>query len=113
MCVVADLSWELDSRCGVEEQPDCRCDSSTVSRSRGSAIAMVPTTDCRICLLTVECRLRSGQLQSTVTCGGCGTLSHCFEDFLDLSLPIPAGRVVSIQVCLGAVSVSPAHRARM
>jgi hypothetical protein len=40
----------------------------------------------------------SGQLQSAVTCGGCGAVSHCFEDFLDLSLPIPAGRKASIQV---------------
>jgi hypothetical protein len=40
----------------------------------------------------------SGQLQSEVTCGGCGAVSFCFEDFLDLSLPIASGRKTTIQV---------------
>lgn len=35
---------------------------------------------------------------SAVTCGSCGAVSRCFEDFLSLQLPIPAGRVVSLQV---------------
>ena len=30
-----------------------------------------------------------GQLQSTLTCDTCGTRSHSFEVFQDLSLPIP------------------------
>ena len=30
-----------------------------------------------------------GQLQSTLTCDTCGTRSHSFEVFQDLSLPLP------------------------
>lgn len=56
------------------------------------------------CISDIFC----GQLMSAVTCGGCGAVSRCFEDFLDLSLPIPAGRVVSIQDCLRAFTDSEA-----
>lgn len=44
---------------------------------------------------------------SAVTCGGCGAVSRCFEDFLDLSLPIPTGRVVSIQVLFHWNMIAP------
>ena len=33
-----------------------------------------------------------GQLQSTVTCTRCQRSSHCFDPFLDLSIPIPKKR---------------------
>jgi ubiquitin C-terminal hydrolase len=35
--------------------------------------------------------LFAGQLQSTITCMRCRTQSHCFDPFLDLSVPIPRG----------------------
>ena len=31
----------------------------------------------------------AGQFQTTVTCSACGVESHTFEDFLDISLPLP------------------------
>ena len=31
----------------------------------------------------------AGQLQSTLQCPDCGTCSHTFDDFLDISLPLP------------------------
>ena len=31
----------------------------------------------------------AGQLQSTLQCPACGTLSHTFDEFMDLSLPLP------------------------
>ena len=46
-----------------------------------------------------------GQLRSTVTCSTCSRPSHCFEPFLDLSLPIPtleSGRKVRLQDCMAA-----------
>lgn len=42
--------------------------------------------------------LFGGFLQSTITCSGCGHRSHCFDPFLDLSVPIPKSRAVSLQV---------------
>lgn len=36
--------------------------------------------------------LFAGQLQSTVRCLTCNTKSHCFDPFLDLSVPIPRGQ---------------------
>ncbi|GAQ79937.1 Ubiquitin-specific protease [Klebsormidium nitens] len=57
----------------------------------------------------------SGQLQSTVECLDCGLQSHCFDPFLDLSLPLPKaknasdsgawfspGRSVTLAQCLAA-----------
>ncbi|KAK9809909.1 hypothetical protein WJX72_001429 [[Myrmecia] bisecta] len=44
-----------------------------------------------------------GQLQSTLECQDCHTKSHCFDYFLDLSLPLPQARKeVTIQDCLDA-----------
>eukprot|EP00850_Spirogloea_muscicola_P017307 SM000147S01126 [mRNA] locus=s147:223501:229987:+ [translate_table: standard] len=50
-----------------------------------------------------------GQLQSTVECGTCGRRSHCFDPFLDLSIPIPrhggigaAIKRLSVTDCLDA-----------
>lgn len=44
----------------------------------------------------------TGQSQSTLQCPACGELSHTFEEFLDLSLPIPqtssSGSACTIQV---------------
>lgn len=40
-----------------------------------------------------------GLLQSTITCQKCMHESHCFDAFLDLSLPIPSGSSCSLQVC--------------
>ena len=31
----------------------------------------------------------AGQLQSTLQCPACGALSHTFDGFMDLSLPLP------------------------
>jgi ubiquitin carboxyl-terminal hydrolase 2/21/ubiquitin carboxyl-terminal hydrolase 8 len=43
--------------------------------------------------------LFGGQLQSTITCSACGAQSHCFDPFLDLSVPLPRGKAqVSLQV---------------
>jgi ubiquitin C-terminal hydrolase len=43
--------------------------------------------------------LFGGQLQSTITCSTCGAQSHCFDPFLDLSVPLPRGKAqVSLQV---------------
>jgi hypothetical protein len=42
-----------------------------------------------------------GQLQSTITCAGCGGTSHCFDPFYSLALPLPskkAGAPVPLQV---------------
>ena len=33
--------------------------------------------------------LKPGQLQSTIECSVCRRSSHCFDPFLDLSLPLP------------------------
>jgi ubiquitin C-terminal hydrolase len=46
-----------------------------------------------------------GQLQSTVTCAGCGGTSHCFDPFYSLALPLPArkgGGPVPLQELLAA-----------
>lgn len=42
--------------------------------------------------------LFGGFLQSTVTCNSCHHQSHCFDPFLDLSVPIPTSKQVSVQV---------------
>tara|TARA_B100000609_G_C17153160_1_gene402021 strand:- start:97 stop:1110 length:1014 start_codon:yes stop_codon:yes gene_type:complete len=44
-----------------------------------------------------------GQLVSALECQVCGFTSHCFDPFLDLSLPLPRGRGAAIHVtdCLG------------
>eukprot|EP00850_Spirogloea_muscicola_P007586 SM000038S14399 [mRNA] locus=s38:788482:790069:- [translate_table: standard] len=39
-----------------------------------------------------------GQLQSTVECGTCGRCSHCFDPFLDLSIPIPRLRGIGAAI---------------
>ena len=39
-----------------------------------------------------------GLLQSTLECRACGHRSHCFDAFLDLSLPVPAAHSCSLQV---------------
>lgn len=39
-----------------------------------------------------------GFLQSTVTCSHCHHQSHCFDSFLNLAVPIPASKDVSLQV---------------
>lgn len=44
--------------------------------------------------------LFGGQLQSTITCSACSHASHCFDPFLDLSVPIPKNKQVSLQVRL-------------
>lgn len=41
-----------------------------------------------------------GQLQSTIKCDKCGKLSHCFDPFWDLCVPIPKRKKVSVQVGL-------------
>ncbi|WIA11761.1 hypothetical protein OEZ85_011855 [Tetradesmus obliquus] len=47
--------------------------------------------------------LFGGQLQSTITCSACGAQSHCFDPFLDLSVPLPRGKAqMSLQDCLSA-----------
>ena len=67
---------------------DDRSHAAIKACSTSTHVPLMPTT--RSCC--------SGQLQSEVTCGGCGAVSYCFEDFLDLSLPIPSGRKTTIQV---------------
>ena len=55
--------------------------------------------------------LPAGQLQSTITCSACRAESHCFDLFLDLSVPLPQprglrrshGHAVSIEV--GCISL--------
>lgn len=54
-----------------------------------------------------------GQLQSTVECGRCGHRSHCFDPFLDLSVPLPRGarsssigHETSVQDCLRAFCIN-------
>ena len=39
-----------------------------------------------------------GLLQSTIECQACGHCSHCFDAFLDLSLPMPSSQACSLQV---------------
>ncbi|GJP36434.1 hypothetical protein CLOM_g20942 [Closterium sp. NIES-68] len=51
-------------------------------------------------------RIFCGQLQSTIECLSCHHRSHCFDPFLDLSVPIPRRRFLSfraptIRDCLG------------
>ena len=43
-----------------------------------------------------------GQLQSTLECQTCRHLSHCFDPFVDLLLPIPSSKAgnVSVQDCM-------------
>ncbi|DBA96007.1 TPA: hypothetical protein ACH3X1_001511 [Trebouxia sp. C0004] len=52
----------------------------------------------------------AGQLQSTLECPACHALSHTFDEFMDLSLPLPqksghslrGGKTCTIQDCLNA-----------
>ena len=65
----------------------------------------------------------AGQLQSTITCSACRAESHCFDLFLDLSVPLPQprglrrsyGHAVSMEVgCISlccASTVSMLHTA--
>ena len=53
----------------------------------------------RACNSSVIDDIFGGQLQSTIQCSSCQACSHCFEYFLDLSLPIPKQRSsVTVQV---------------
>jgi len=53
-----------------------------------------------------------GQLQSTVECRVCGHKSHCFDPFLDLSIPIPrkarlsSGHHLTVQDCLASFTAT-------
>ena len=35
-------------------------------------------------------RMFCGQLQSRISCLSCGNVSHCFDPFFDLSVPLPS-----------------------
>ena len=39
----------------------------------------------------------AGQLQSTLQCPACGALSHTFDEFMDLSLPLPQKAGLSVR----------------
>lgn len=39
----------------------------------------------------------AGQLQSTLQCPACGALSHTFDEFMDLSLPLPQTAGLSVR----------------
>lgn len=39
----------------------------------------------------------AGQLQSTLQCPACGALSHTFDEFMDLSLPLPQKSSLSMR----------------
>lgn len=39
----------------------------------------------------------AGQLQSTLQCPACGALSHTFDEFMDLSLPLPQESGLSVR----------------
>ena len=39
----------------------------------------------------------AGQLQSTLQCPVCGALSHTFDEFMDLSLPLPQKPGLSVR----------------
>ena len=60
----------------------------------------------------------AGQLQSTLQCPDCGALSHTFDEFMDLSLPLPQNSGLSlrgshsctIQVSLLMLLPSTVHR---
>ncbi|KAK9862043.1 hypothetical protein WJX84_009291 [Apatococcus fuscideae] len=57
----------------------------------------------RACNSSIIDDIFGGQLQSTIQCSNCQACSHCFEYFLDLSLPIPKQRSsVTVQDCLHA-----------
>ncbi len=43
-------------------------------------------------------RMFGGQMQSTVTCKKCQKESHCFEVFMDMHVPIPKQKPVSVEV---------------
>ncbi len=58
----------------------------------------------RACNSSVIDDIFGGQLQSTIKCSHCQASSHCFEFFLDLSLPIPKRRsTVTVQVPLSTL----------
>ena len=50
----------------------------------------------------------AGLLQSTVCCPDCGHESHKFDEFLNLTLPLPKGcnqgMMASVQVCIALTS---------
>ena len=56
----------------------------------------------------------AGQLQSTLECPACHALSHTFDEFMDLSLPLPqksghglrGGRTCTIQVVVPCCGVA-------
>lgn len=54
--------------------------------------------------------LFAGQLQSTITCQACGAQSHCFDYFLDLSLPLPQPEGIARRYSNQAVSIQVMFR---
>lgn len=68
----APLSDEAMSRLSAEEQAD-RAWFQHLSRNDSDIT-----------------RMFCGQLQSRISCLSCGNISHCFDPFFDLSVPLPS-----------------------
>lgn len=107
---LAELTWKYHKSCHDSVIQDIFCGISAQCLKAtlyvpGGAVELVGLYHLR-----VFSHLYTGQLQSTIECSVCHHKSHCFDPFMDLSLPLPKRETrnyqsrgkVTLQDCLAA-----------